>query len=105
VIDEPFWILIAVTHVPTDDGDAASLAYTFRTETPAGSTWDPVVEREEEWIEVAPSDVLIFWERFATYPEDPQGEYVMDVTVEDQVDGERLRTEESFELANGGEAA
>ena len=35
---------------------------------------------------------------------DEPGEYVVD-TVEDQVDGTRRRTGESFELASGGETA
>jgi len=100
-IDDPVWLLVAVESAPTADDGTATLEYTFQTDTPDGETWGPVVEREEDWEGVEASDVLIVWERFPTYPEDQPGEYEMTITVEDQVDGQRLRTAETFTLENG----
>ena len=100
-IDEPFWVLVVVEYVPTGENGTASLEYTFRIETPDGSAWDPVRERSEQWDDVEPSDLLIIWEKFSTFPEDTPGEYEMRLAVEDQVEGERLRTDESFTLEGG----
>lgn len=102
VIDESFWVLVATAYVPTDDDGKASLAYTFRTDTPDGSTWEPVHERTEEWEDVEQTDVLIIWERFSTFPEDPPGEYEMRIAVESQVEEKRLRSNEIFELEESG---
>ncbi|WP_340100115.1 hypothetical protein [Salinibaculum salinum] len=101
VVDDRLWLLVVVRNAPTDDG-TASLTYTFRTVTPGGTTWEPVVEREEEWENVEATDRLVVWERFSTYPEDTPGEYETEVTVEDIVGGEQLRTAETFELERGG---
>lgn len=70
-------------------------------EAPDGTTWDPVVERSEQWEDVDGRDVLSVWERFVTYPEDSPGEYEISITVEDEFEGERLRTEETFRLESG----
>ena len=99
-IEESLWVLVAVRNAPTDDG-TASLDYTFEVETPDGTTWDPVVERNERWEDVDGSDVLSVWENFATYPEDPPGEYEIAIAVEDAFEGERLRTNETFRLEGG----
>lgn len=95
---ETVWLLVVVEHVPVDETDTATLAYTFETETPDGTTWDPITEREESWENVESTDVLIIWEPFTTYEDDPPGEYEMTITVEDQAEGERLETTETFTL-------
>lgn len=100
-IDEPFWVLVVAEYVPTDDDGTASLDYTFQIERPDGSSWDPVRERHEEWENVEPTELLIVWEKFSTFPEDEPGEYEMRITVKDRIESHRLRTDESFTLEGG----
>jgi hypothetical protein len=102
VTGDHVWLLVAVRGAPTNDDGTAALAFTFRTVTPDGSTWDPVIEREEEWENVEETDSLLVWERFATYQEDPPGEYEMQITVEDAGGEQRLQQTETFELERGG---
>lgn len=102
VVDEHVWLLVVVRSAPTNDDGTATLDYTFRTVTPDGTTWDTVVERQEEWENVQDDDRLVVWERFTTYPEDPPGEYEVQVTVADTGGGEQLRRTETFELEEGG---
>ena len=97
-IGETVWVLLAVRNPPIGDDGTASFEYTFSTETPDGSTWDPVREREETWEDVDEDEILIIWEDFPTYEEDDPGEYEMQITVEDQHEGKRLRTDERFTL-------
>ena len=102
VIDDPVWLLVVVRSAPTDDDGTAALAYTFRTTTPDGTTWEPVVERTEEWENVERTDNLVVWERFSTYPEDPPGEYETEITVEDTGGDHRLDRTATFELERAG---
>lgn len=101
-VGDTVWVVVEVANVPTDDSDTARLEYVFETETPDGDTWEPVHEREESWDDVGESEILIVWDGFQTYEDDPDGEYEMTITVEDQVDGERLQTTEEFTLEGGG---
>ena len=100
-VEDSVWLLVAVGNLPTDDDGTASLEYTVQIAAPDGSTLDPVIERSEQWDDVEGSDVLSVWEGFATYPEDSTGEYEITVTVEDEFEGEQLRTEETFHLEEG----
>ena len=100
-VDEPFWVLVAVEYAPTDEDGAASLDYSFPIEAPDGSTLQPVRERSEQWEDVESNEVLIVWEKFSTFPEDQPGEYELRLAVKDQVEGQRLRTDEPFTLENG----
>lgn len=96
-IGETVWILVAVHNVPTDEDGAATLEYTFDVETPDGGSWDKE-DREERWEDVEPGNILIIWEGFSTFEEDPPGEYELTITVEEQAEGETIRTTETFTL-------
>ena len=100
-IGETVWILVAVENVPVDDDGTATLEYTFDVETPDGESWDRE-NREEQWEDVDTTDVLIIWEGFATFEEDPPGEYELTITVEEQSMGETIRTTETFTLEQQG---
>lgn len=99
-IDDAFYLFIALEYVPTDDDDSASLDFSVTTATPTGTEWDPT-EWHEQWDDVDSSDVPSVWHRFETYPEDPPGDYEMEITVEDRTQGEALQTTESFTLEEG----
>lgn len=95
---ETVWVLVALEYVPVDADGTATLEYTFETETPEGETWDPVQERDEQWEDVDEDEILIIWEGFSTFEDDVAGEYEMTITVEDQAEGQRLQTTETFTL-------
>ena len=93
---EEVWLHVEVGYPPLDGDDTAVLEYTFDVEAPDGDRWEPVT-RTETWDDVG-DEVLIVGQSFATYEDDAAGEYELTITVEDQVDGERLTRTETFTL-------
>lgn len=94
---EAVWLYLGVRNTPVDGAGTATLEYTFDVETPAGDRWDRIT-RTEEWERVQDDEILVIFEPFATYEDDPSGEYKMTITVEDQAHGNRLETIETFTL-------
>lgn len=95
-LGDDVWIYVEVVGAPTDDDGTARLEYTFETETPDGEEWEPV-EREEEWSD-ADGDLLMIGQSIETFEDDEPGDYDLTIIVDDQVDGERLTTTETFTL-------
>ena len=96
-VGDTIWLLVRVHNVPVDSAGTARLVYRFKIEAPDGSTWE-VDDREETWDRVGEHHILAIWEGFATFEEDPPGEYELTLTVEDQIHGETIRTSETFAL-------
>ena len=92
------WLYVSVKNVPVDSAGTATLHYTFDVETPEGDTWESVPEREESWDRVRDAEILIIWEGFTTYEDDPTGEYELTITVDDQADGQQITTTKTFVL-------
>ena len=94
---EDVWLYLGVRNTPVDGAGTATLEYTFDVETPAGDRWDRIT-RTEEWERVQDDEILVIFEPFRTFEDDPPGEYEMTITVEDQAHDNRLETAETFTL-------
>lgn len=94
---ETVWVYAELWDPPVDDSGKVILDIAFQVDRPDGQSWERI-EETQRWERIGPDDALIFWEGLDTYEDDPAGEYTLTLTLEDQLEGKRLRTTETFTL-------
>ncbi|WP_340100116.1 hypothetical protein [Salinibaculum salinum] len=94
---EDVWVYTEVVNAPVDDSGRARLVYQFEVEPPEGEPWRPD-DTTEEWERVQEDEILVYSRAFATYEDDPAGEYTMTISITDRTEGTRIQTTETFTL-------